>query len=92
MQVSTGKFGLNLSSASTAIYFSNSLRPEDRIQSEYRIEANNKKEPLLYVDLLTKGTVDERILNVLKKKQTHARDFLSGVVEELRKDYENIAA
>lgn len=86
MQVATGKYGLNLSRASTAIYFSNSLKPDDRNQSEYRIEHNEKKNegPLLYIDIVTKDTVDGDILKVLKQKKENSAFFLGDVIERVK--------
>lgn len=85
MQVATGKYGLNLSAASTAIYFSNSLKPDDRNQSEYRIEHNEKQgETLLYIDIVTKGTVDVSVLNALKTKKSNAAYFLGDIVESIK--------
>lgn len=85
MQVATGKYGLNLSAASTAIYFSNSLKPDDRNQSEYRIEHNEKQgETLLYIDIVTKQTVDVSILTALKNKKVNAAYFLGDIVESIK--------
>lgn len=88
MQVGTGRFGLNLSAASTVIYYSNSLKPDDRIQSEERIFHPEKKEPLLYVDLITKNSIDEHILKALKAKDRQAKFFLGQIVEGIRERYE----
>lgn len=90
MQTSTGKFGLNLSRSSTAIYFSNSLVPDDRVQSELRIEHNDKKEPLLFVDLVTQNSVDLAIMKNLIRKKEQAAYFLGDVVEELREQNERL--
>lgn len=87
MQVQTGKFGINLARSSTAIYFSNSLVPENRDQSEARIDLVTKKEPLLYLDLVTKNTVDETILKNLQKKKKNSRYFMESVVQELKEKY-----
>lgn len=86
-QVSTGKFGINLSVSSTAIYYSNSYVPDDRTQSEARIEINGKKEPLLIIDLITKDSIDEQILKVLKKKHIQSRYFLGDVILQLQEKY-----
>ena len=88
MQLQTGKFGLNLSSASTAIYFSNSLNPDDRSQSEARIEHNLKKEPLLYIDLVSKNSIDEEILKTLKMKHRQSKFFLGQIVDQLKGKYD----
>lgn len=88
MQVATGKFGLNLSAADTVIYYSNSLKPDDRVQSEERIVRVGKTNPLLYIDLITKNTVDEQVLKALKAKDRQAKFFLGQITEEIKKKYE----
>jgi hypothetical protein len=85
LQIATSKYGLNLSSASTSIYFSNSLVVDDREQSEMRIEHNDKKEPLLYIDLVTKDSIDEDILKAFDKKKKNSYYFMNKIVENLKK-------
>lgn len=87
MQTQTGKYGLNLSRADTAIYFSNTLVPDDRNQSEMRIESNSKSNSLLFIDLITKDTIDEQILRSLQSKYTQSRFFLGDVVKKLKEKY-----
>lgn len=86
-QVSSGKFGVNYSVADTVIYFSNSLKADDRTQSEDRIVRIGKKTPNLYIDLITKNTVNEELLKTLQKKDKQAKYFLGQVVDEIRKKY-----
>lgn len=76
-QVKCAKFGLDWSVASTAIYFSNSYEMEDRAQSEDRIIHPKKTEPLLYIDLVTQGTVDEDVVDTLREKNVNAKVFLT---------------
>ena len=73
VQQRLGKFGLDLSCANTAIYFSNSYNLEHRAQSEDRIVMPGKKEPLLYIDLITKDTVEEEIYCGLRDKKVDAK-------------------
>lgn len=87
MQTQTGKYGLNLSRADTAIYYSNTLVPDDRNQSEMRIEHNSKHTPLLIIDLVTKDTIDEQILRSLQSKYTQSRFFLGDIVDKLKEKY-----
>lgn len=68
VQQKLGQFGLNLSTASTAVYFSNSYNLEERAQSEDRIFLPGKRN-LLILDLLTKGTLDEEIREILTTKR-----------------------
>lgn len=84
LQIKVGLYGLNLSKASTAIYFSNPLSGNERTQSEDRIEHNDKKEPLLYIDLITKDSIDEDIYRALKSKHKQSRYFLGEVIENMR--------
>lgn len=87
MQVKCGKFGLNLSRASTAIYYSNDYDYEGRAQSEDRIVHPLKHEPLLYIDLVTRGTVDTAVVSTLKEKGVTARTFMTRLAENIRRDY-----
>jgi SNF2 family DNA or RNA helicase len=57
----TGGYGITLTEASTVIYYSNNYDLEKRIQSEDRAHRIGQKNPVLYIDLVAKGTVDEKI-------------------------------
>ena len=84
IQIKVGLYGLNLSKASTAIYFSNPLSSNERVQSEDRIEHNDKSEPLLYIDILSKDTIDEDIYAALKQKHRQSKFFIGEVMEQMR--------
>lgn len=83
LQIKCVKYGINLSASSTCIYFSNPYSLEERKQSEDRVEHAGKSEPLLYVDLITRGTVDEDIVALLREKNIPARYFMSRLVESI---------
>lgn len=76
IQVALGKFGWNLSRATTAIYYSNAYDRQSRGQSEDRIVHPTKKEPLLYIDLVTQGTLDEEVVRSLRMKRMSSRAML----------------
>ena len=76
----TGGYGITLTEASTVIYYSNNYDLEKRIQSEDRAHRIGQKNPVLYIDLVAKGTVDEKIIQSLRNKINIARE-ISG--EEL---------
>ena len=78
----TGGYGITLTAASTVIYYSNNYDLEKRIQSEDRAHRIGQKNPVLYIDLVSKGTVDEKIIKSLRNKVNIARE-ISG--EELSK-------
>jgi SNF2 family DNA or RNA helicase len=84
LQLKVGKFGLNLSTASTAIYFSNSYDMEDRAQSEERILDPRKTEPLLYIDLLTENSVDEAVYQILREKKVSSKFFMAELIRKWR--------
>jgi SNF2 family DNA or RNA helicase len=65
----TGRFGLTLTAASTVVYYSNDYDQESRSQSEDRAHRIGQTKNVNYVDLYVPGTVDEKILNVLRNKK-----------------------
>lgn len=79
VQGKCGMMGLDFSVASTSIYYSNWWDGEIRRQSEDRIIHPRKKVPLLYIDLVCKGTVDEDILDTLKKKKLVSKYFTLNI-------------
>lgn len=66
---SVAKFGLNLTTASYAIYYNNSLKLEDRLESEDRIHRIGQNRHAVYIDLVTEDTVEQKLLELLDKKQ-----------------------
>ena len=69
-----------LTEASTVIYYSNNYDLEKRIQSEDRAHRIGQKNKVLYIDLMAKGTVDQKIIQSLRSKVNIAKE-ISG--EEL---------
>jgi len=61
----TAGYGLNLTKATTVIYFNNSFNLEERQQSEDRA---GQKASVLYIDIVARNTVDEYILKSLREK------------------------
>lgn len=76
VQVACGRFGLDFSTSSTAIYFSNSYSNLARLQSEDRIVKVGKKEPLLYIDFITEETLEVQLYETLRHKKVDAIGFL----------------
>lgn len=67
-QPKTGGYGITITAASTMIYYSNSYDLESRLQSEDRIHRIGQKNFCTYIDFVTPGTVDEKILKALRSK------------------------
>lgn len=79
MTIATSKVGTDWSSADTEIYHSNEYSSDARTQSEDRIVHPKKTEPLLVIDILTEGSVDEDVLRALKEKRIASSMFLSKI-------------
>ncbi len=72
-----GATGLTLHRAKTVIYYSNSFRLMDRLQSEDRAHrAGMSNEPVNYIDIVCPGTVDGRIVDNLRGKKEIASEIL----------------
>lgn len=63
-----GGMGLTLTQAKTVIYYSNSFRLVDRLQSEDRAHRIGQKDSVTYIDLVAPHTVDEHIVKALREK------------------------
>lgn len=82
-QVKCAQFGIDLSTSSTVIYYSNDYSLEARRQSEDRIENPKKKEPLFYIDLIIKDSIDEHVLELLKTKNITSKIFMRTLTDSL---------
>ncbi len=85
VQVKLGRFGWDLSSASTAVYYSNAFDWESRSQSQERIVHPTKKRPLLSLDLVTRGTLDEEVVRLLREKRVNSTSFMRALNAEVWK-------
>jgi len=74
-----GGWGVNLSRSHTSIYFSNDYNLDKRMQSEARPDRiGQEADHILYIDLIAKGTVDEKIVRALRDKL----DISSAVLKD----------
>lgn len=64
----TGAYGITLTEANLCIYYANDFDLETRIQSEDRAHRIGQKNNVTYVDLVAPGTIDEKIVEALRKK------------------------
>lgn len=69
--------GLDLSAASFVIYASHDWPLRWRRQSEDRAQTLHRTDPVLYVDVVAMGTVDEKIINALRAGRELA-DLVTG--------------
>lgn len=84
VQEALGQYGLDLSVADTEVYYSNSWSYELRSQSQDRIIHPRKTHPLLSIDLITKGTTDEDVVDTLRDKRVDAQSFTSTLLTKIR--------
>jgi len=64
----TGGRGITLVRAGLVVYYSNSYDLEMRVQSEDRCHRIGQSKSVTYIDLRVPGTVDDRIVDALRKK------------------------
>ena len=62
-------YGLTLTAASTAVYFSRSFSLEEDSQSQDRIHRIGQKDPCNYIYLQCDRTVDTKVVKALREKQ-----------------------
>jgi|TARA_R100000781_G_scaffold15475_1_gene12743 SNF2 family DNA or RNA helicase len=72
----TGGYGITLTEASNVIYYSNNYDLEKRLQSEDRAHRIGQTNKVTYIDLVAKGTVDEKIVKALRNKLSLAQEVL----------------
>ena len=61
------------------VWFSLTYDAELYAQLNKRLHRNGQKETVSIVHLLAKGTIDERVLKVLEKKEDHAFNLTKNV-------------
>ncbi len=76
-----GGYGITLTAARTVVYYSNGYDLEKRAQSEDRAHRIGQTRSVTYVDLIARGTVDEKIIEALLKKQSIADAIMRGAVD-----------
>ncbi len=64
----TAGYGLTLTAATNVIYYANDFNLETRVQSEDRCHRIGQESSVTYVDFVSKGTVDEHIVQSLRAK------------------------
>ena len=68
-----GQEGITLNEADVTVYFSNSFKYVQRVQTQKRNHRSGQTKNVLYIDLVAEGTVDEDVLESLQAKKDVAR-------------------
>lgn len=79
----SGAYGNTWVNAKTVVYYSNNFDLEKRLQSEDRAHRSGQTDNVTYVDLIARGTVDERIVRALRNKI----DIASTILGEEPQDW-----
>ena len=74
--------GITLTAASNVIYYSNDYSLENRLQSEDRAHRAGQKNNVTYTDLVSKGTVDFKILQALTNKMDIASEIMKDGIQK----------
>lgn len=80
--VQTAGRGITLTAAQTVVYFSNNYSLEMRQQSEDRAHRVGQRNPVTYIDLVAKNTLDEKIIQALLAKRNIANEILHDDLED----------
>ncbi len=64
------------------IYYSNGYDLEKRLQSEDRAHRIGQKKTVTYIDLIAEDTIDEKIVEALRKKINIASEVMGEELKE----------
>jgi superfamily II DNA or RNA helicase len=84
MQSKTACRGLDLSCCNNAIMVSNYWQYELRTQILARMKHPTKQIPTLFIDIITKDTIDEKVYELLEDKHQNARYFLQRLKAKVK--------
>jgi len=76
-QIQTGGLGITLTAADTAIFYSTTFSFADYEQSKARLHRIGQHHPVTYIHLITGGTIDEEIIQVIRDKEKMADKVLA---------------
>ncbi len=79
-QIQSGSLGINLSRASTSIFYSWGWSLGDVEQARARIRHADQKHKLQFIHLVIENSIDDRMMGCLKKR----KDFIEDVLEKGR--------
>ena len=80
VQIQSGGLGISLVRARYCIYYSLGFSLGDYEQSRARIHRPGQEREVVYIHLLMKNTIDERVYGALKKKKDVVRSILDREV------------
>ena len=78
VQIQSGGVGIDLTAARTAIYYSLGFSLGDYLQSRARVHRPGQERSVHYLHLVASGTVDERVMQALDRRQQVVESILGG--------------
>ncbi len=84
LQAECGKFALDLSVASVAVFYSQGYSFETYVQCRNRLKHPTKSSPNLLIFLVTKGTCEEHILPALKDKKSVGDFYFTKIYQTIK--------
>ncbi|KAK2962452.1 putative TATA-binding protein-associated factor MOT1 [Blattamonas nauphoetae] len=81
-----GGVGLNLTGADTVIFFEHDWNPANDLQAMDRTHRIGQKRTVNVYRLITKGTIEEKIMGMQRFKSAMAESVVGGGVDELKHD------
>lgn len=79
---SVGAEGLTLTAARTVIYYNNTFKLQERLQSEDRAHRIGQNHSVLYIDIVAPETIDEKVLQALREKMNVAGMITGDILRE----------
>ena len=76
---SVGAYGLDLTAAHYVVFYANSFKYSERIQSEDRCHRIGQTQPVTYIDLWAECKIEDRIASALAGKSSVLQDFRTEV-------------
>jgi SNF2 family DNA or RNA helicase len=80
VQIQAGGVGISLVRARTCVYYSLGFNLAEYLQSRARVLRPGQTRSVLYVHLVAKGTVDEKVYAALRKRQDVVESILRGAI------------
>jgi len=77
-QIQTSSMGITLTAASTCVFYSLTYNYADYIQAKARIHRIGQNKKCVYIHLIAKNTIDETILEALRRKEDIAKSIVDN--------------
>jgi len=81
LNIQVGSVGIDLTSADTMIFYSHSYSYADYEQARARIHRKGQVNRCLYISLVSKDTIDERVMQALEEKKDIAKLIVDREVD-----------